>query len=61
MLFEYTVPPHFPAFKPGFPLVDINLYYAGREIMVPALADSGSDVSILSYEVGLELGLYWDK
>ncbi len=61
MLFEYTVPPDLPAFTMGFPLIDINLYYAGREILVSALVDSGSDVSILSYEVGLELGFVWEQ
>ncbi len=61
MLFEYTVPPTLPAFKLGYPLVDMNLYCAGCEIMVPALVDSGSDVSILSYDVGLELGFMWEE
>jgi hypothetical protein len=61
MLFEYTVPPNLPAFNMGFPLVEITLYYAGHEIIVPALVDSGSDVSILSYEVGVALGLVWEE
>ena len=61
MLFEYTTSPAIPSLKIGSPLVDITLYYAGREITVPALVDSGSDISIFPYEVGLQLGFVWEE
>lgn len=58
MLFEYTP---FPGLPCGRPLVDMNLCYAGTDITVPALVDSGADFSVFPYDVGLGLGLVWEE
>jgi hypothetical protein len=42
-------------------MVNINLFYAGADITVPALVDSGADFSVFPYEVGLELGFVWEE
>jgi hypothetical protein len=39
----------------------MNLCYAGADITVPALVDSGADFSVFPYDVGLELGLVWEE
>ncbi len=58
MLFEYTL---FPGLPCGRPMVDIHLFYAGTDITVSALVDSGADFSVLPYEVGLRLGFVWEE
>lgn len=58
MLFEYTL---FPGLPSGRPIVNINLFYAGTEITVPALVDSGADFSVFPYDVGLRLGLMHEE
>jgi hypothetical protein len=50
MTFPYTY---------DLPLVPIGFYYAGRELTVNAIVDSGSTVSVLPYDIGLDLGLVW--
>lgn len=58
MLFEYTP---FPGLPCGRPLLTLNLLYAGMEMTVPALVDSGADFSVFPYDVGLKLGLVWEE
>jgi hypothetical protein len=43
------------------PLLPIELYYAGREITVNALVDSGSMACVFPYDVGRALGLNWEE
>lgn len=43
------------------PLLPLTLFHQGRSIDVTALVDSGSDVSILPYAIGMRLGLVWDE
>jgi hypothetical protein len=43
------------------PLLPIELYYAGQEITVNALVDSGSMGCVFPYDVGLALGLNWEE
>jgi len=42
------------------PIVQIRLSYASREIAADALLDRGSDVNVLPYQTGLDLGANWD-
>lgn len=59
MKFEYTAPA--PGALSGKPLVQIALYSAGHEICVSALVDSGAAISILPYDMGLQLGFVWEE
>jgi hypothetical protein len=59
MTFEYTRSATLPRTMAGMPLVPLSLYYAGHDITHPALVDSGSTLSILPYDIGLQLGLVW--
>ena len=59
MTYQYTQSPSFPGGM--LPLVDISLYYAGHEVSTTALVDSGAMVSVLPYDLGLELGFRWDE
>lgn len=43
------------------PFVPIRLRHIHREIVVPALLDTGATVNVLPYSVGLELGLVWEQ
>ncbi len=61
MKFDYTHVPALPDWASGRPLVDIQLYHAEHEIIVPVLVDSGADISIMPYEIGLELGFIWNE
>ncbi len=59
MKFEYTAPA--PGALSGKPLVQIALYSAGHEICVSALVDSGAAITILPYDMGLQLGFVWEE
>jgi hypothetical protein len=39
----------------------ITVTYGSQSHTVPALLDSGSTVNVLSYQVGVQLGLVWDE
>lgn len=58
MLFEYT---RFPGALTTMPVVDIALRHGEHEISMPALVDSGAMMSVLPYEMGLQLGLVWEE
>ncbi|MCZ7670958.1 MAG: hypothetical protein M5U34_29335 [Chloroflexi bacterium] len=53
--FSYTLNPQIPV---GMPLVDIQLSYASKSLMVSALVDSGAALNILPFDVGIALGNY---
>lgn len=55
--FSYTSHPQFPV---GMPLIDIQLSYGSKKLVVPALVDSGAALNILPFDIGTELGLLWD-
>ncbi len=58
---RYTRSPAFPHLRGGLPLTEIALHHGGHEITVSALVDSGAAMSVLPYDVGLELGLIWEE
>ncbi|RLC13546.1 MAG: hypothetical protein DRI57_16000 [Deltaproteobacteria bacterium] len=60
MKYHYTPSPAFPHLRGGMPLTEIALYHGGHEITVTALVDSGAAMSVLPYDVGLELRLVWE-
>ena len=48
-------------YRDDLPLLPLSLYYAGHEVSVNALVDSGSMGCVLPYSVGLSLGLVWEE
>lgn len=42
------------------PFIPVRLGYDDNEIQTLALLDSGADINVLPYQLGLELGLDWD-
>lgn len=42
------------------PFLPVTLNYGQVEIQTMALLDSGADINVLPYQVGLELGADWD-
>ena len=56
---SYTKHPQFPGLA-GMPFVFLTLSHHDQSIVVSALVDSGASVSVLPYDVGLQLGLDWD-
>ena len=56
--FAYTPVRSFPG---GMPFVNLQLGHKGYRISVAGLVDSGSALNILPFDVGLELGLDWEK
>ncbi len=59
--FNYTRSDAFPELTIGLPFVHISLSFHGHSIQSPALVDSGASVSVLPYDIGLQLGLKWDE
>ncbi len=43
------------------PILSFHLSYQGRSSLVSGLVDSGADVNVLPYRVGLDLGLNWQE
>lgn len=41
------------------PILSLTLIVSERRISFPALVDSGADINVLSYSLGLALGLSW--
>ena len=56
--FAYTPHPQFPV---GMPLVELQLAHASYSIVAPALVDSGAALNILPFDLGLQLGLNWER
>ena len=56
--FSYTAPPQFPV---GMPLVELQLTHASYRVTTPALVDSGAALNILPFDLGLQLGLDWER
>jgi len=61
MKYRYTRSPEFHHLRGGLLLIEISLCYGDNKITVPALVDSGSSISVLPYDVGLELGMIWEE
>lgn len=59
--FQYIKPSAFPGIQIGLPLIPITLINNSRSVSVYALIDSGSTVSVLPYDLGLQLGLIWEE
>ncbi|MGL6074409.1 MAG: hypothetical protein ACRC8S_09645 [Fimbriiglobus sp.] len=53
-----TIPSPFPTRRPILP---IRLTVGAVSLDVEALVDSGADVNILPYDLGLQLGLSWSQ
>ena len=45
----------------GLPFVPVILSSMSSSVRVYALADSGSTVNVLPYNIGIELGLDWES
>lgn len=45
----------------SLPRVPLTLRYASQKIEVMGLVDSGATVSVLPYEVGIQLGAQWNE
>lgn len=43
------------------PILPITLTYRSHSLIVSALVDTGADVNVLPYHVGIELGAIWDE
>lgn len=59
--FRYAARQVLPGIQMGLPFMPITLANASRSISVDALLDSGSTVSVLPYDLGLELRLVWEE
>jgi hypothetical protein len=57
--FPYTILKGFSGVKSGLPIIPITLTHEDHNCKVPGLVDSGSTVSVLPYDIGLQLGLDW--
>jgi hypothetical protein len=56
--FSYT--PH-PQFAVGMPLVALQLSHTSYRVAASALVDSGAALNILPFDLGLQLGLDWER
>ena len=56
--FSYTQNPQFPV---GVPLIDVQLSNNSKSVFGSALVDSGAALNILPFDIGVELGLVWEK
>lgn len=43
------------------PLLPVTLHHKGRSLTASGLLDTGSDVNILPFSLGLELGARWEE
>lgn len=43
------------------PLLPVSLHYNGRSLAASGLLDTGSDVNILPFQLGLDLGAIWEE
>jgi hypothetical protein len=59
--FPYSQSKLFPSLGEGLPFVPITVTLAEQVITVSALADSGSTINVLPYNVGIQLGLIWEE
>ena len=59
--FQYAAKSVFPGSRMGLPFMSIALSNDSYAVTVRALLDSGSTVSVLPYDIGLELGLDWER
>lgn len=59
--FTYTQSAAFSELDSGLPFIQISLIRGERTILVPALVDSGASISVLPYDIGLQLGLEWEN
>ena len=53
-------PGQFPYSQGGLPFLPVTLISKTRSVQVSALADSGSTLSVLPYNIGLDLGFDWE-
>jgi hypothetical protein len=45
----------------ALPYMPLSLAYGQRTVQASGLVDSGAALNVLSYEVGLQLGLVWEQ
>lgn len=43
------------------PLLPVSLIYGGNSRQITGLLDTGADVNVLPYHLGLELGAIWSE
>jgi len=58
--FPYSQSLAFPNVQGGLPFLPITLTNADCSVEVSALADSGSTINVLPYDIGIQLGLLWE-
>ncbi len=58
--FLYSQSQAFPDFQGGLPFLPITLSNMAQSVSVSALADSGTSVNVLPYDIGIQLGLIWE-
>ncbi len=61
LVFPYITNPHYEDDGIDRPLLPITLSHRQNEIRTLALVDSGADVNVLPYQVGIELGGIWEE
>ena len=43
------------------PILPLTLTHQGKSLQISALVETGADVNVLPYRVGLDLGMVWDS
>jgi len=61
LVFPYITDPHHADDGTDRPLLPITLSNRQYEIQTLALVDSGADVNVLPYQLGIELGGIWNE
>jgi hypothetical protein len=46
---------------PELPFAKIYLKLGSKQVVVPALVDSGATLNVLPYDVGIQLGAIWEQ
>ncbi len=59
--FSYLQAQGFPGLKSGLPYLPLTLRTLTQAVTVSALVDSGATVNVLPHDVGLRLGLRWER
>ncbi len=61
LVFPYTVSPEYERDPVARPFLPVTIRFQQNELKSMALVDSGSDVNVLPYQLGLDLGANWDR
>lgn len=61
LVFPYVINRQYAPDERARPFLPVSLRNLGREVQTSALVDSGADLNVLPYDVGIELGGIWDE